>query len=428
VSGERNHRWRRWSLGGAAIGILVLAPQTAAAQGGGGSCVACHAALGDGPLGAPARSFPADIHAERGFGCVACHGGDETAAGFEAMDPAKGFLGRPQGRMLLDVCGRCHSSASFMRRYNPALRVDQVVEYLTSVHGQRLMQLNDSLVATCSSCHTPHRIRPPSDPLSSVHPLNVETTCGACHADAARMETYGLPTDQMQDYRTSIHRRMLVEENDLSAPTCNDCHGNHGAAPPGISWVGNVCSQCHATMGQLFRESRHAQTFVMLGVPGCATCHGNHAIGEATTEMLGVTEGTVCSQCHGAGDAGGVIAANMRQLLDSLESRFDSAHALLEEAERAGIEVSQALFELEGANNARIGARAAVHSFGLVAVETEVAAGLEVTSAGIVAGEDALSELRFRRLGLAVSVMIILALVGGLVLKIRELDRRGTTI
>jgi hypothetical protein len=27
-----------------------------------------------------------------------------------------------------------------------------------------------------------------------------------------------------------------------------------------------------------------------------------------------------------------------------------------------------------------------------------------------------------------VSVMIILALVGGLVLKIRELDRRGTTI
>ena len=59
-------------------------------------------------------------------------------------------------------------------------------------------------------------------------------------------------------------------------------------------------------------------------------------------------------------------------------------------------------------------------------VETEVAAGLEVTAAGITAGNDALAELDFRRIGLAVSVTIILVLIAGLLLKIREIDRSGS--
>jgi hypothetical protein len=89
------------------------------------------------------------------------------------------------------------------------------------------------------------------------------------------------------------------------------------------------------------------------------------------------------------------------------------------------MEVSQAMFELEAANNARIGARAAVHGFDLEAVESEVAEGLVVTGAGILAGEEALDEWDFRRIGLAVSIVIIVGLISGLVLKIREMDRRA---
>ncbi len=389
------------------------------------NCVACHGVLDDARLSNPVGQFSDDIHAQRGFGCVACHGGDATVAGFEGMDPAKGFVGRPHGRMLLDVCGRCHSDAGFMRRYNPSLRVDQVTEYLTSIHGQRLLQMGDTLVATCSSCHPAHNVRPPTDAQSSVHPLNVAGLCGTCHADSEYMAPYEIPTNQLERYETSIHRRMLVEEGDLSAPTCNDCHGNHGAAPPGFSWVGNVCGQCHATMGELFRGSHHAETFALLGVPGCATCHGNHAVVDATTEMLGVSEGAVCGQCHAPDDAGGTVAATMRQLIDSLDAQFDSAQQLLDLAEEAGMEVSQAIFELEAANNARIGARTAVHGFELDAVVAEVEDGLSVTQAGIEAGDRALAERDFRRIGLAVSTMIILALIAGLVLKIREIDRRA---
>ena len=415
--GNNLHRAARLALGLSLVG-------TAAARGQepGGNCVTCHEVLGDERLSAPVQLFSDDVHAGKGFGCVACHGGDESAPGLQGMDPAKGFVGRPEGQALLDICGRCHADAGFMRQFNPSLRVDQVAEYMTSVHGRRLVESGDTLVATCSSCHPAHQVRPPADPQSSVHPLNVAGTCASCHADAEHMSPYAIPTDQREQYELSVHWRMMSEESDLSAPTCNDCHGNHGAAPPGLSWVGNVCGQCHMVMADFYRQSRHAETFSMLGVPGCATCHENHDIQEAEPELLGLEEGAVCARCHTAEDRGGGVAQAMRGQLDSLEAEFEAARAILERAERAGMEVSQAVFELEAATNAQVAARAAVHSFDLDAVTAEVGEGLEITATGQTAGEAALDELGFRRSGLAVSVLIILALIVGLLLKIRQIE------
>ena len=104
----------------------------------------------------PVELYKADIHATKGFGCVACHGGDGTKMGLEAMDRAKGYIGKPTPTQVIEVCGRCHSDPRFMRQYNPSLRVDQVAEYYTSVHGRRLKELKDPKVATCASCHIPH--------------------------------------------------------------------------------------------------------------------------------------------------------------------------------------------------------------------------------------------------------------------------------
>jgi predicted CXXCH cytochrome family protein len=340
------------------------------------------------------------------------------------MDPAKGFLAAPRRRQVPEFCGRCHSDAQFMRQYNPSLRVDQVAEYVTSVHGRRLIELGDTAVAVCTSCHPAHSIKRPSVPSSSVNPLNVAATCGACHADAALMQPYGIPTDQVDRYRRSIHWEMMSVEGDLSAPTCNDCHGNHGAAPPGITWVGNVCGQCHSVMADNFSQSRHAQTFAMLGVPGCATCHQKHDVFRASDEMLGLGEGAVCARCHASGDPGGQAATTMRALLDSLDHGFHVADSILERAEQAGMEVSAAQFDLGSANNAAVQARAAMHAFDVAAVRETVEEGLGISSEAYARGQDALDELDFRRTGLAVSTVIILTFIVGLVLKIRELERR----
>ena len=405
------------STGPLSLGVAQAQPDTT------DTCITCHRALGVERLAGPVELFTDDIHRTTGFSCVSCHGGDATVMTPAAMDSALGFVRDIQPSQISQLCGRCHSDGQFMRNYNPSLRVDQVAEYATSVHGQRLDQYNDSLVATCVSCHPAHEIRPPSDPNSSVHPLQVAGTCGQCHGNVERMAVYAIPTNQRDEYEQSIHWEKLSVEQDLSAPTCNDCHGNHGAAPPGISWVGNTCGQCHAVMAEQYNGSPHARLFTLMGQPGCATCHGNHAIVEADDELLGLGEGAVCTQCHVEGVGGGVTAARMRALIDSLRTSVHVADSILAYAENAGVEVSQALFELEAAQTALVLARASIHSFTLDSVEARVGEGLAITTEAYEHGLDAVSEIRFRRTGLAVSSVIILLLLTGLILKIKSLDR-----
>lgn len=388
------------------------------------SCVACHEAIGDERLVAPVKSFPEDIHAAKGFGCIACHGGDATDPEMSAMSPAKGYIGKPKGTKIMEVCGRCHADARFMRQYNPALRVDQVTEYYTSVHGRRLREFGDPRVATCSSCHRAHSIKPPSDPRSSVHPLKVADLCGSCHGDAKTMAPYKIPTDQLEKYKKSVHWKLLSVSGDLSAPTCNDCHGNHGAAPPGISWVGNVCGQCHVVNAELFNKSHHSKVFVQMGIPGCAACHDNHAILETSDNMLGLGDKAVCTRCHSEEDGGGKSAAAMRTMIDSLQAEYDKANGILLDAQHAGMEVSQAQFELNEAKTALVKARAAIHAFSVVAVKKEIDPGLQVSAKAYARGVKALDELGFRRKWLAVSVAIILALIGGIVVKIGDMERK----
>jgi bacterioferritin-associated ferredoxin len=342
----------------------------------------------------------------------------------EAMDPARGYIGKPERAQIAQVCGRCHSDARFMKQYNPSLRVDQVTEYAASAHGRRLRERNDPKVAVCVSCHPAHSIKPPSDPASSVHPLRVAETCARCHADSTYMADRRLPTDQLQKYRTSVHWKAMSVKGDLSAPTCNDCHGNHGAAPPGVAWVGNVCGQCHTVMADLFAKSAHANAFTRLGTPGCATCHDNHGIQAASTDMVGIGAGAVCGRCHSANDAGGKAATDMRAALDTLRADHARAAATLAKAEHAGMEVSQVRFDLNGANDALVKARTAVHAASVDAVKREADAGVAIADTAYARALRALDELRFRRQGLGVSLVVILVLIGGLIAKIRQVDRR----
>jgi predicted CXXCH cytochrome family protein len=253
----------------------------------------------------------------------------------------------------------------------------------------------------------------------------VADTCGRCHGDASYMAGHKVPTDQLEKYKTSVHWQAMAAKGDLSAPTCNDCHGNHGASPPGVQWVGNVCGQCHAVQADLFRKSVHVKAFAAMGTPGCATCHENHGIQAAGDHLLGLGDKAVCVACHAADDPGGKGAVEMRALIDSLAGEERKAHDILLRAERAGMEVSQAQFDLSGAKDALIKARAAVHAFAAEAVKREVEGGLSVSAKAYARGVRALDELGFRRKGLGVSLVIILAIIVGLVVKIRQLERRG---
>lgn len=420
----------RWLIVVVAAILSVGAAQTARAQPGprANTCLACHATQKDSRLAAPAVLFSqTDIHRESGFVCVDCHGGNGLAPGEAAAhDASQGFKGKPAGQAQIAACARCHSDGELMRRFSPRQRIDQATEYATSVHGQQLAK-GDTNVATCASCHGAHGIRRVSDAKSPVFPTNVANTCGSCHADAVRMKRYTradgtpLPTRQLADYRLSVHYRALTKGNDLSAPTCNDCHGNHGAAPPGVGAVTNVCGTCHAVFAQKFDTSVHKQIFDK----GCVECHGNHAILQPSDEMLGTTGHGICAPCHTAGDAsdkGSVAAEKMRTDIEHLKTGIEHSTALIAQVRDAGIEVSDQELALREARTKLTLGRTEMHAFDPALVAPIVADGSKIVEAVDRAGQNGVAELRYRRRGLAVSLGAILLVVIALALKVRQID------
>lgn len=404
----------------ALIGCLLL--QTALAQKK-NSCVDCHSRL-EGAMFEAVRLSKGDVHDGRGVSCVDCHRGDPSKDDkIAAMDPRKGFVGKPKAVDIPRLCGQCHSSAEFMKTFNPSIRVDQEREYATSVHG-KLLKTGDQNVATCVSCHGNHGVRGVKDPLSSVYPLNVAETCASCHANKDRMKSYHIPHDQFDKYKTSVHARALYDRQDLSAPTCNDCHGNHGAAPPGLASVANVCGQCHSRQANLFQSNPHKTVFALMEVGECVQCHSNHAITPSSDEMLGVGEKSACTQCHGKGDSGYAAAEAMRNKIDLMHASISRSIEILNRAERAGMEVSRPKFDLNEARDALTQSRVLVHTFSPGEIDKIIDPGLEVSARSYNAGEAALAELSFRRKGLAGSLFFVLLLAALLYLKVKELERR----
>jgi predicted CXXCH cytochrome family protein len=404
------------------VGAAAAWGQPAASQ---DTCLDCHSLL-EGALAQPAQAFANDIHRSNGFTCAGCHGGDPSSEDPEvSMSPAKGFRGKISRQETPAMCARCHSDAELMHRYKPQQRVDQLTQYRTSVHGQRLAG-GDQNVANCVDCHSVHDIREARHALSPVHPLRLPKTCARCHADAEHMQSYNIPTDQLAKYERSVHWQAVAERRDLSAPTCATCHGNHGATPPGVASVENVCGSCHVVFQRLFDESPHKQAFETMGMAACIVCHSNHEITAPAAAMLGVAEGAVCVNCHSEGETAYAAAAAMRGKLDELRGAMESSEAMLETAEQSGMEVSQGQIELSSANESLVKARVQVHAFRPEAVEEAVAEGLAQARGSYETGQQALEERDFRRTGLAVSLLTIVLTMAGLWLAVRHIESGKT--
>lgn len=414
-----------------AVGLVPLAyagepaPQRSPAAR--SSCLECHSEL-EGDALQPTRLAAEDIHFQRGLSCHDCHGGN-PAAGADgdigaAHDEARGFTGKPRRLAIPGLCSKCHSDAAFMKRFNPQARVDQLSEYRTSIHGKR-NSAGDERVAVCTDCHGAHGIRSVKDPRSTVFPARVADTCGRCHDDAALMRDYGLPLGQHVGYKTSVHARALYERGDTTAPTCNDCHGSHGAAPPGVQSVLQVCGSCHTREATLFREIEQKKGLDLAACIQCMVCHDNHDVQAPTDDMLGVGPRSTCTACHDREDPPYADAERMSASLESLKARHAEAAGLLSRAERAGVEVSADQFALRKAQERIVEARVLAHSFDsdrFLAVTQE---GLKVADQGLKAARRAFGEVRQRRLGLAVSLLVIVAVIVGLALKIREIEGRA---
>lgn len=236
------------------------------------------------------------------------------------------------------------------------------------------------------------------------------------------MAPHDLPTDQVADYRDSVHGRALYQGGDLSAPTCNTCHGNHGASPPGVRSVSLVCGNCHAIQREFFAASPHRDAFADIGEPECETCHANHDVQPANDALLGVDEGQICGDCHFEDEEPYIVAQALRRDIEDLKASIAEAAATVEAASVAGMEVSEAEILLIDANQALVQARNVVHAVSVEALSEQTSEGRTLAAQAREMGVAALEELRYRQRGLAVSVFFILIIVLGLYLKIRQIE------
>lgn len=259
------------------------------------SCKTCHTEQ--------AALLPTSVHGT--LACQECHGGpdkytlsaDEMARYTRPIAPGEvrpmfqhgdEFSGKAKRADIPNLCGNCHADVARMNPYGIA--TDQLSAYWTSGHGKRLKETGDDRVAVCIDCHGSHDIFKASEVTSRTHPTNVPGTCGQCHANAELMGEFDLPVAIVDEYRRSVHGKLLFEQGDLGSPTCATCHGNHAAAPPGFTSVRTICGQCHQQESQNFATSIHA---VQEEHKGCVQCHGggpsaNFHLIERITKPAGV--------------------------------------------------------------------------------------------------------------------------------------------
>jgi len=408
------------------------------------SCSVCHRKAGElwnenTPVADETR-LADDIHWQKGLRCHDCHGGAPTLAEFRNHRDDPTFRSLRSRANIPAFCGHCHSSIETMRRFAPSARTDQEAEYWTSGHGRRLKASSqdansevDKAVATCVDCHGKHGILAVNNASSPVYPTHIAQTCARCHADQTIMasRTYNerpLGHSQFDEWRRGVHGRALLSKGDLSAATCNDCHGNHGAMPPGVDSVANACGACHGKVAKLFAETRMKHTFQEAGLPGCATCHGTHETTHPSDELLGMHSGAICARCHnaqnpqyGATVAGAVAARAMRARLEQLKHDITQSEELVRAAERLGMEVRGPRFDLRQAFDALTNARTLVHNFKPGPLEEALGEGLKVTAQVKERAAAALQEHTHRRVWLAASLVPILVVVALLLIYVRTL-------
>jgi formate dehydrogenase gamma subunit len=140
--------------------------------------------------------------------CTHCHGEHGIISPGDPRSPVNA------ARLAEATCTPCHEAAYLSDKYGiPSGRSKSWVD---SYHGLK-SQAGDMTVANCASCHSAHRILPHTNSTSSIHPDNLQSTCGQCHpgisAELAQTPIHGIPGESrtlLADIVSRIYIAMIV--------------------------------------------------------------------------------------------------------------------------------------------------------------------------------------------------------------------------
>ncbi len=324
--------------------------------------------------GKEATAYRRDVHREV-LTCIDCHGGDPAAARDKdkAHDPAKGYRGRLDHAAIPELCGNCHADAQRMALFS--LATDELALYRVSAHGIAVLKRGSTNAAVCSDCHGAHGILASHDRRAPTAAINQPATCARCHEDEAMMTAAGLPTDTVARFRNSVHGRLLINEYGRGVPACADCHGAHGARPPGARDLVHVCDRCHSATGDIYRASVHGRSDEMncrtchtdekgrqFDRAACTACHDTHSIRVANDSMF---EGDVpghCDHCHREPGEAQEFVRTVREGKRILRERMSQTREDSDRLRQRGLFLDNEASFLRESERALVSARPILHS------------------------------------------------------------------
>jgi formate dehydrogenase gamma subunit len=222
-------------------------------------CMSCHADIterhpDDGLAVKPARcetchapqtaSFGASVHGlalqqgkQGAPGCADCHGKHDILPPTVIDSPL-------HWSKLGQTCGECHPEAA--------------AQVKASVHG-RAVARGVREAATCTDCHSEHRI----ETLKGSAALKVSgDVCGKCHASERINSKFRLPANRVKTFYESYHG-LAVQSGYARAANCSSCHGYHEILPstdPRSSihprHLPETCGKCHPGATAKFVEGK----------------------------------------------------------------------------------------------------------------------------------------------------------------------------
>ena len=151
-------------------------------------------------------------------------------------------------------------------------------------------------------------------------------------------------------------------------------------------------------------------------------CHSNHGISHPTDAKLGTGPDAVCMQCHTPGDACDQARAGLQSDLSQLDKAIKGADQVLGVAESSGMEVSEARLGQDQARDSLTKARVTIHSFRKDLVDQDIQAALNIAAKNLQAGQKAMAERNYRRVGLGLSLVAIALMLVGLRLYIKRIE------